>query len=72
MNRFEEAKAAYLEAVKLRPSYSKAWLNLGYIHAFLGDLDAARSAFEKALELEPDYTNAIDAIRELEAGEIHP
>ncbi len=72
MNRFEEAKAAYLEAVKLRPSYSKAWLNLGYIHAFLNDPTSARAAFEKALELEPDYTNAIDAIRELEAGEIHP
>lgn len=70
--RFEEAREAYMNAVAMDPSYEKAWLNLGYIHAFLGDGKQAAEAFNKALEIDPDYMNAIDALDKLKAGEIKP
>ena len=70
--RFAESRQAYRKAVEMDPLYEKAWLNLGYVHAFLGDETEAESAFKRALEINPNYTNAADALQELKSGKIRP
>lgn len=70
--RFEEAREAYGQAVSLDPEYEKAWVNLGYIHAFLKDFRSAKAAFNRALEIDPDYENAHLALLELKNGTIQP
>lgn len=55
----EESKAAAIEAVRIidamgGPTYAKmaaVWTNLGAAASFLGDLDAAQSAFARGLEI---------------------
>jgi len=71
-SQFAGARDAYLEAVRLDPQFSKAWLNLGYVEAFLDNTAAARNAFQAALAIDPAYENAIEALAELQAGQIQP
>ena len=51
---WREAISRWERAVKLDPSYAAAFNNLGIGYEHEGDLDKARVAYEKALELEPD------------------
>jgi O-antigen ligase len=51
--RLEHAQADLEACVHLRPSWSDAWADLGWLHFLLGDAQAARVAFDRAGELEP-------------------
>lgn len=46
------------EIVKKNPNDVDSYYNIGVISAENGDLDEARAAYSKALELDPGYTNA--------------
>jgi tetratricopeptide (TPR) repeat protein len=72
LGRFAEARDAYDQAVTLDPEFEKAWLNLGYVRAFLQDRAGAQAAFEKALSINPDYDNARTALEDLRNNKIHP
>ncbi len=52
------AKDALEKAIARAPTDAKLWYNLGLVAWGLEDLEAAKSAQEKALELKPDYENA--------------
>ena len=43
-------------ATELRPRFSSGWYIKGRIHRTLGETDAARAAFERYLELDPEGT----------------
>ena len=57
MARPADAKADLEKAIALNPAYLPAYLNLGNLHEDLGDREAAKAAYLRALELKP--TNAI-------------
>jgi Flp pilus assembly protein TadD len=48
-----DAAAAYLQAVRLEPSFAAAWNGLGSLLRQAGEWDLARKSFETAVELEP-------------------
>src|ERR1700742_2141991 len=44
----------YAQAVELEPRFASAWFALGEAREALGDRDAARAAFERAVAADPD------------------
>jgi tetratricopeptide (TPR) repeat protein len=48
------------EALRLKPDYSEAYYNLGFVHLVQNKLEEAIVYFEKALQLKPNYTEAHD------------
>ncbi|XP_062914305.1 protein O-mannosyl-transferase TMTC1 [Mobula hypostoma] len=54
LNRLDVAFESYKQAVELSPDLSQAWMNMGGIRHIKGDYIAARSYYEKALELVPN------------------
>ena len=50
---FGEARGAFVRALQLDDRSVPAWFNLGLLELHAGDLAAAASALERALELEP-------------------
>lgn len=53
---WREALAHWERAVKLDPSYAQAYNNLAIGYEQQGDFEKARSAYAKALELNPNNT----------------
>jgi tetratricopeptide (TPR) repeat protein len=58
LSRLDEAKAAYLQALKMTPGDSGAWNNLGATLDALGAVDEALQAFARATECIPPSRNA--------------
>ncbi|XP_069759228.1 protein O-mannosyl-transferase TMTC1 isoform X2 [Narcine bancroftii] len=54
LNKLDVAFESYKQAVELSPNLSQAWMNMGGIRHMKGDYVAARSYYEKALELVPN------------------
>jgi protein O-GlcNAc transferase len=59
MGRFDEAIAAYRQAIALEPDVPEAYNNLGNALASVGRLDEAENALNRAISLRPDYADAI-------------
>ena len=53
---WREAIYRWLRAVQIDPTYAAAHNNLGIAYEHEGELDKARAAYEKAIELEPNNT----------------
>ena len=51
---WREAIFRWERATKIDPTYAAAYNNLAIAYEHEGDLDKARGAYEKALELDPD------------------
>lgn len=51
---WNEALLRWLKAVELDPTYSAAWNDLGIAYEQQGKFSEARSAYEKALKLDPN------------------
>jgi tetratricopeptide (TPR) repeat protein len=56
--RWDEAVAAFREAVRLRPDYTDAFNNLGNVLYFQGNLDLALAAYREAVRLSPEHAGA--------------
>ncbi len=56
--RFNDAIAAYREAIRLKPDYSEAHNNLAVTLQALGRTDEAIAAYREAVRLQPDYATA--------------
>jgi tetratricopeptide (TPR) repeat protein len=56
---------AYEPALKIAPSYSQPYNQLGYAYRFLGEMDKAEATFKKYVELIPDDPNPYDSYAEL-------
>jgi len=57
-NEYKLALKAYDKAIELKPDYTVAWHNRGFILGKLGRHEEALKAFDKAIELKPDYAEA--------------
>jgi Tfp pilus assembly protein PilF len=53
---WREAIYRWERATQIDPSYAAAYNNLAVAYEHEGQLDKARTAYEKALEIEPDNT----------------
>lgn len=60
MQAFTRARAKFEEAAKADPNMKEAWNHIGYTNRRLGSYDASLAAYEKALALNPQYTEAIE------------
>jgi DnaJ-class molecular chaperone len=58
-----QAHNAISTAVSLNPKIDKAYLFLGYIYKAQGNLDMAEQQFEKAIQCNPDSTEALRELR---------
>lgn len=59
LNRPDEAEAELLQALRIRPDYVPALLNIGNLHEDLGRRDEARADYARALEAEPSNRLAL-------------
>jgi tetratricopeptide (TPR) repeat protein len=59
MGRYEEAVAAYDQAVTIDPSFGKAWRNRGLSLALLNRTTEAEVSFQKALSIDPNDMEAL-------------
>ncbi|MCA3010877.1 MAG: response regulator [Myxococcaceae bacterium] len=59
----EEAIADIERAISLNPKLDKGYLFLGYVHKALGRPDKAEKQFEKAIQANPDCTEALRELR---------
>lgn len=51
---FVNAKLAYERAIELQADHAPALTNLGTIHAYLGEMDAARDCYDAAIQSDPE------------------
>lgn len=65
MNQPERAKASAAKATQLEPNASKAWYRLGQACQMLNELEEAKQAFRKLLELQPDLPAAVKALKDV-------
>lgn len=65
--KLREALYHYGEAVALDPSSVKALNNLGHTYLRIGMVDAAKDAWQRVLEIDPDFEMARDNLKKLES-----
>jgi len=53
------------ESIRLNPKYAKPWFNKGQMLEYKGDTAAALDVLRQAVEIEPNYVLAINAIKRL-------
>lgn len=70
LQRPEEAQVELEAALALNSRYAPAWLNLGNLHEDQGRRDAARQAYEQALDLRPDDAMALSRLGGLKADPV--
>lgn len=58
--------------VQLSPGKARVWNNLGYAQALAGQTEAARSAFQRALSLDPGHAKSLANLRDLDAARLGP
>jgi TonB family protein len=56
--KYDEAVAAYQQAINLKPNYAEAYLNLGDAYSALQRNEEALAAYKKALRFKPNYGEA--------------
>jgi cytochrome c-type biogenesis protein CcmH/NrfG len=64
----EDATRAYRQATKLKPEDEEAWYRLGMAETRLAQYPEAISAFEKALDLDPNDSRASDGLENAQEG----
>jgi tetratricopeptide (TPR) repeat protein len=57
---YASARKKFVRATELQPSMYQAWNYLGYSSRKLGNHEGALVAYERALQLKPDYAEAIE------------
>jgi len=64
----EEAARNYRQAAKLKPDDEEAWYRLGMGETKLARYPEAISAFQKALELKPEDSRAVEGLENAQEG----
>jgi tetratricopeptide (TPR) repeat protein len=57
---YEKAAGEFVDAVGAKPTMYEAWNYLGFCKRHLGSFDDSLAAYAKALELNPNYPDAIE------------
>lgn len=64
--RYAEAEAIWRQILETNPDNAIAYNNLGVAYQKQGNLEAAITAYKKAIALDPDYTRAQNNLEEAE------
>lgn len=65
---FEEAVNWFSKAIYWNPKYADAWYNRGFSYELGGKLAKAKTDYQKAIELEPNFPLAIKGLNRIEDG----
>lgn len=65
LNQPERAKASAAKATQLEPGGAKAWYRLGQACQLVNELEEAKQAFRKLLELQPESSAALKALKNI-------
>jgi tetratricopeptide (TPR) repeat protein len=65
---YERAQDHYLKALEIDDTYAQTYYNYGNLLVDMHDIDAARSMYSHALDLQHDFSQAREALQSL--GEI--
>uniref|UniRef100_UPI0037E95665 FK506-binding protein-like n=1 Tax=Semicossyphus pulcher TaxID=241346 RepID=UPI0037E95665 len=65
LNQPERAKASAAKATQLEPGGAKAWYRLGQACQMVNELEEAKQAFRKLLELQPESPAALKALKNI-------
>src|SRR5438034_3166474 len=52
---WEQAIAAYQQAIRIDPKYAEAWNNMGFCYRKVKQYDKALDAYKQAMALKPDF-----------------
>lgn len=63
---FEAAVGFFTEVIEINPAYAGAFYNRGYAYEMLGQNNLAQEDYKKTLEIETNYTKAIEALNRLD------
>lgn len=69
LNLPERARTSACKATQLEPGGAKAWYRLGQACQMINELEEARQAFKKLLELQPDSPAALKALKNIASRE---
>lgn len=69
LNQPEQARASAVKATQLEPGGAKAWYRLGQACQMVNELEEARQAFRKLLELQPESPAALKALKNIASKE---
>lgn len=69
LNQPERAKANAAKATQLEPGCAKAWYRLGKACQIVNELEEAKQAFRKLLELQPEMPAALKALKDIASRE---
>lgn len=67
LERFDEARAAFEMNTLHYPESPHVWHIYAEVHQRMGKINAARQYYQRALELDPDFPNSLQALKELNA-----
>jgi tetratricopeptide (TPR) repeat protein len=65
LGQFDQAVAAFLKVIEIKPDYVQAYNNLGTTYSKIGEVDLAIEAYESALSINPNYTEALNNLGQL-------
>ncbi|MFA6127997.1 MAG: tetratricopeptide repeat protein [Bacteroidales bacterium] len=65
---FKEAGKWFSKAIYWNPQYVDAWYNRGFSYELDGELSKAKSDYEKAMELQPNFPLAIKGLNRIADG----
>lgn len=65
LNQPERARTSASKATQLEPGGAKAWYRLGQACQMINELEEARQAFKKLLELQPESPAALKALKNI-------
>ncbi|XP_068180936.1 FK506-binding protein-like [Antennarius striatus] len=69
LNQPKRAKASAAKAAQLDPGGTKAWYRLGQACQMVNELEEAKQAFKKVLEIQPESPAALKALKEIASRE---
>ncbi|KAG7228296.1 hypothetical protein INR49_009160 [Caranx melampygus] len=69
LNQPERARASAAKATELEPGGAKAWYRLGQACQKVNELEEAKQAFRKLLELQPESPAALKALKDIASKE---
>lgn len=69
LNQPKRAKASAAKATQLDPDGAKAWYRLGQACQMVNELEEARQAFKKLLEIQPESPAALKALKNIASRE---
>jgi tetratricopeptide (TPR) repeat protein len=67
---FQEALIFLERAIAADPHYSRPWFNKGQVYKAMEKFENAREAYLAALEIDPNYELAKEALEQLESGQV--